>query len=343
MTAAATAVKEITLTFNKAVADTTVAKITVKKGNATPTFTAKWADDKKSVVLAMDSKLTKGTYDVTVSGLEKEDLTASVTVEDQKLVAFELISPNLVADPDVATIGSIQFKAVDQYGKNYAGVSPTITTSFGGKTSKPSTKATENSTVTVTDMSTALAIVGTKGTITIVDNTTGINLTSEITYVAAAKASKVEVIGVYNTDGKKVETMTAGDVASKYRVALKFVDQYDTDMAYDNKTLKDDLQITVVSGTTGVVKDDKADNKVTADGKTYYAVPLKETLSAGTFQITVVNKKVGLLGNLSFDVVPGTVIKSFSVSADSDIYAMETATLSYTAIDADGKVAVSIA
>lgn len=65
MTAEATAVKEITLTFNKAVEDTTAAKIVVKKGNSTPTFTATWADDKKSVALAMDSKLTKGTYDVT--------------------------------------------------------------------------------------------------------------------------------------------------------------------------------------------------------------------------------------------------------------------------------------
>ena len=192
MTAEATAVKEITLTFNKAVEDTTAAKVVVKKGNATPTFTTKWADDKKSAVLAMDSKLTKGTYDITVSGAEKEDLTASVTVEDQKLTAFELISTNLVASPTRATDASIQFRAVDQYGKNYAGVTPTVTTSFGG-TALPAnaTKATENTKINVTNMSSALALVGTKGTITIVDNTTGVNLTSEITDVSAAPATTV--------------------------------------------------------------------------------------------------------------------------------------------------------
>ena len=47
------------------------------------------------------------------------------------------------------------------------------------------------------------------------------------------------------------------------------------------------------------------------------------------------------LGNLSFDVAPGTVIKSFSVSADSDIYAGESATLSYVAVDAEGKEVTS--
>lgn len=336
MTAAATAAKEITLTFSDTIKDTTAAKITVKKANTTPTFTATWAADAKTVVLAMDSKLTKGTYDITVSGVEKEDLTASVTVEDQKLTAFELVSTNLVADPAKATCASIYFRAVDQYGKNLAGVNPTVTTSFGGTESHPATKTTENTKIEISNMAEALSIIGTKGTITIVDNKTGINLTSEITYVAAAKASKVEVVGVYNTNtGKKVETMTAGDNAENYKIALKFTDQYDTEMAWDDKTFSSDLELTLIAGTTNAAKG-SADASVEADGKTYYAFPLNNTLTAGTFQLMVVNKKSGLLGNLSFDVAAGTVIKSFSVSADNDIYAGENATLSYVAVDANG-------
>ena len=203
MTAAATAVKEITLTFNKAVKDTTAAKITVKKANSAPTFTVKWAEDAKTATLAMDSKLTKGTYDITVSGVEKEDLTASVTVEDQKLTAFEFVSTNLVADPKLATSASIYFRAVDQYGKNIAGVNPTVTTSFGGTATAGTTKTTENTKISVTNMSATLCVLGTKGTITVVDNKTGVNKTVDVVYSAPAKASKVEVVSLYNVNTGK--------------------------------------------------------------------------------------------------------------------------------------------
>ena len=347
MTAAATAVKEITLTFNKAVADTTVAKITVKKGNATPTQTAKWADDKKSVVLAMDSKLTKGTYDVTVSGLEKEDLTASVTVEDQKLTAFELLSTNLVADTLPASFGTIKFKGVDQYGKFMKAGDVTVTSSFGTLYSKPvdndSNKA-PNSKVNAKDdptavyfkLTSALAILGTKGTITIVGEN-GVNLTSEITLVSPAQAAKVECLGLYNTDKAKYMDMTAGDKPANYVIALKFTDQYGTELKPEEAK---NIQATVAGGTTNV--DFNKSETVKIDDKDVYALRLKAASAsdaeakAGTMQVTLVNTQYGLLDNLSFTVAPGTVIKSFSVSADNDIYAGEDNTLSYTAIDADG-------
>lgn len=350
MTAAATAVKEITLTFNKAVADTTVAKITVKKGNATPTFTAKWADDKKSVVLAMDSKLTKGTYDVTVSGLEKEDLTASVTVEDQKLTAFELLSTNLVADKIPVSYGSIKFKAIDQYGKAMKADQVTVTSSFGKfgilSSSNVFTDKT-NTTVSVKDsepftasfeITSALAILGTKGTITIVDGKTGVNLSSEITLVAPAQASKVECLGLYNTSKGKYMDMTAGDKVSDYVIALKFADQYGTEIGAGDVR---NIQATMAAGTTNIASFVASSyDTMKINDKDVYILKLAASsgteVKAGTMQVTLVNTGVGLLDTLNFTVAPGTVIKSFSVSADGDIYAKEENTLNYTAIDADG-------
>ena len=341
MTAAATAVKEITLTFSKAVKDTAAAKITVKKANSAPTFTVKWAEDAKTATLAMDSKLTKGTYDITVSGVEKEDLTASVTVEDQKLTAFEFISTNLVADPTTATSASIYFRAVDQYGKNIAGVNPTVTTSFGGTATAGTTKTTENTKISVTNMSATLCVLGTKGTITVVDNKTGVNKTVDVVYSAPAKASKVEVVSLYNVNtGKKLESLTAGDKAGNIKLALKFTDQYGAEMAVKDVTDSNTINVSLAAGTTGIDLDKSADT-VTIDDKEYYAISFKNDLKAGSFQLTIVNSQVGLLDNLKFDVAAGTVIKSFSVSADEDIYAGEKATLSYTAIDADGKEVTS--
>ena len=351
MTAAATAVQEITLTFSKAVADTTAAKITVKKGTSNRTFTTKWADDKKSAVLAMDAKLTKGTYDVTVSGVEKEDLTASVAVEDQKLAGFELLSTNLVAGALPVTYGTIKFKGVDQYGNTMKAGNVTVSSSFGTLyTAADKMNAEANATNTFTTstnpttvyvkITSAMAILGTKGTITIVGTNNGANLTSEITLVEPSKATKVENLGLYNTKEKKFKDMTAGDTVSDYVIALKFTNQYDVELSYDEAKAQN-ISVTVAGGTTTVDKKSANPEKVTIDGKDVYAIRLASSDSngkakAGTMLATVVNPTYGLLDNLSFTVAPGTVIKSFSVSADNEIYAGEKNILSYTAIDAEG-------
>lgn len=344
MTAAATKVKEITLTFSKAVADTTAAKITVKKGNTAPTFTTTWAADAKSAVLAMDSKLSAGTYDITVSGVEKEDLIASVTVEDQKLAGFELASDKLVAKYGDTTSAAISFRAVDQYGERLGGIDASVTVTLGSaKAATYTTSAKKDTKVEVEKIPTALAVVGQTGTITIVDSKTGVNLVKPITYASASKAVKVEVVGIYK-DGKKVESLTAGTKVAGHKVALKFVDQYDVAMDADDVK---DLEVTVIAGTTNIKNANTNPTYTTAEiGEDKYVVcelaaATGTECTTGTLQITVVNKVHGLLDTLSFDVAPGTVIKSFSVSADNDIFANEDCELSYTAIDADGKEVTS--
>ena len=107
-------------------------------------------------------------------------------------------------------------------------------------------------------------------------------------------------------------------------------------IAYDS-TVISDVSSTLAAGTTNLSSVARDPSGIVIDDKSYYALSMTGTLTAGTFQITVVNSKVGLLSNLSFEVAPGTVIKSFSVSADNDIYANEDCALSYTEIDADGK------
>ena len=349
MTADATKVNEITLTFSKAVADTAAAKITVKKGNVTPTYSsAKWADDAKSVVLAMDSKLTAGTYDVTVSGIEAADLTASIPVENQKLTEFVLASDYLIADYDSAKKASIAFKAVDQYGERVNGVNATVSITLGqivngtGTTkSNFTTKSTGDTTVKVEDIPDVLAITGQTAKITIVDTKTGVNLLKDITYQPASKAVKVEAVGIYDANNKKVETLTAGKKIDGYKVAFKFTDQYDVAMAADSKALGD-IQVTAIGGTTNVSNSGKFESNVDIAGTKYAVYRLAganatDEFAAGSLQLTVVNTKYGLLGTTSYDVAAGTVIKSFSASIDNEVFEGESVDVSYTAIDADGK------
>ena len=342
MTAAPTKVKEITLTFSKAVADTAAAKITVKKGNVTPTYSsAKWADDAKSVVLAMDSKLTAGTYDVTVSGIEAADLTASIAVENQRLDKFVLISNELVADYKDPSKATISFKAVDQYGERISCTDVNVNVTLGDTKGKYQVPSNKDTTVEVTNINSVLRIAGQSGKITIVDSNSGKSLVEDITYQPAAKATKVEVVGIYDKSGKKVETLTAGKSISGYKVAFKFYDQYAKEqnpvaMSADAAALKD-IQCTVVGGTTTVTGASIL-SKAPLGGTEYAVCELAApgNIKAGSFQITVVNTKHGLLDTFSYIVENATVIKEFSVSQDSDVYAGESAELSYTAIDTNG-------
>ena len=101
MTAKVTGVKTIVAEFNKAIADASKVKVTVKKGTATKDCTA--TVDGSKITLAMAAKLTAGTYTVSVEGVADTAMTADVVVEkDETLTSFE-ISDYLVAESTTVT------------------------------------------------------------------------------------------------------------------------------------------------------------------------------------------------------------------------------------------------
>ena len=95
MTAEATGVKTVTVKFNKAIADASKVKVTVKKGTANRACKA--TVNTSDIVLAMDAKLTQGSYTISVEGVDTEVMTANFDVaKDETLTSFE-ISDYIVA------------------------------------------------------------------------------------------------------------------------------------------------------------------------------------------------------------------------------------------------------
>ena len=172
-------VKKLVVNFNKAV--DTASKIVVKKGTSAPSFEAAWVADAKSVVLAMGSKLTEGTYDVTVG-----EATASVSVVDEIISSIEFVGTNLVytvdADDNAGVAkAEIEYKTLNQYGERMADPDTmTVASSFGTGTYEACTSK-KNGVVTVTIASDILKIVGTTGTITIIDSSKGVTATANVT------------------------------------------------------------------------------------------------------------------------------------------------------------------
>ncbi|MCY9696107.1 S-layer homology domain-containing protein [Paenibacillus alginolyticus] len=116
--AKATGVKSVTVTFSKPV-DTDKAKVALTKGNVAVATTAKFADDKKSVVLTLtDVKISDGSYTATLSGLDAagvDKTTATFTGETEKVTKLSFVN----ASDKIAKSKSVtvRIKAENQYGE----------------------------------------------------------------------------------------------------------------------------------------------------------------------------------------------------------------------------------
>ncbi|MDQ0918560.1 S-layer homology domain-containing protein [Paenibacillus sp. V4I5] len=117
--AKATGVQQVTVSFNKPV-DTAKAKVALKKGSVDVATTAKFADDKKSVVLTLTNvKVTEGSYTATLSGLDAagvDKTTATFTAENEKVTKLSFVNAGEKV-PQVKDL-VIELKAENQYGQN---------------------------------------------------------------------------------------------------------------------------------------------------------------------------------------------------------------------------------
>ena len=349
MTAEAKGVKKIAVNFNKAV-DTTKAVITVKKGAATITATTTFAADAKSAELALGSKLTAGTYTVTVTGLD-EALSADIVTKDETLTSFELVGKNLVASAKTTTVASISFKALNQYGEmmapNSLNVSSTFATAANTTTVAPS--ATKAGKITCSDIATTLAIPGTVGTLVIVDTQTGVNLNEQITYQPKATPSTVEVAGIYSEKTEKLieGNLKKGDTVGNYKLMVNIKDQYGTEMtAADAKDAITLNPAPVLTDLTTAASLSNSDKDITYDGKNYVLIGLSaggasKIQKAGTLNLTIVGSSKGVLATPSIVVDEPTVISSISVAPATALYAGQKNDLVVEATDVNGKAVTS--
>ncbi len=338
--ATATGVKTITVELNKAVADATkITKVDVKKGTAARE--SKFTVDGSKIVIAMDAKLTAGAYSVTVEGLEATALTADVTVEkDETLTSFE-IADYIVAESNKATTnGIIRYAALNQYGEKMVSSEPTVTCSFGQATVDKAATATAEGKIKVTNIPSMLAIVGTKGTVVLVSNDTGISATKEISYNVAATPSTVEIAGTYHKNSATLKSIVEGDTISDYELLLTAKDQYGYDVSAEDFK---DVTATLAGGLTNLSIQMSGSQPSyslrTLNGVDYIAVPLTGTkkAQAGDATLSMVNPYKGLLITTTISVAKNVVLKSLNITADNGVYENQDNVLTYEAIDAEGK------
>ena len=356
MNASVTGVKTITVEFNKAIADASKVKATVKKGTADRACKA--TVDGAKITLAMDAKLIKGTYTVSVEGVADTAMTADVTVEkDEELTSYKVSSVatmNRQQDVTKAATDSaiVTYEALNQYGERMSVSVPQISCTLGTVENPKASTANAAGSFEVNKIPAVMAVPGTKGTVVIVDRTNGVNATQEVTVSAAATPTTVEVAGVYNANTNKIEELQANANlnSGNYYILFTSKDQYEN--AFTNSNVFQAISsVSIAGGLTNVAVVTDNNNKAvvttrTVDGKDYLAVQLRglngATAKAGTYNLTIVNQEKGMLLNNNYTVSEATIIKSVTISADKGLYVgSKEQELSYEIIDQNGNAVTS--
>ncbi|WP_028548342.1 hypothetical protein [Paenibacillus sp. UNC451MF] len=117
--AKATGARKVSVTFETAVDAVNAAKaiLSVKKDGSAILGTTEWSADKKSATIILETKLTKGSYSVELSGVDEAAVlkkTADFSVEDEtiKELKFTNSSDQLARSKVI-----VDFKQINQYGE----------------------------------------------------------------------------------------------------------------------------------------------------------------------------------------------------------------------------------
>lgn len=299
--------KTIKVDFNQEVL-TNKAEFTIKKGASTIGVSkTSWNSDKTSAELEINSKLSEGTYEVSVSGLTKEPLTGSVKVENEKVTDVKILSDNLVLDRENPKKVTVGYQVLNQYGED-------VTKSALPNLKVVASKGTEDAdkgTLTLTAGNDYK--VGDKVVVTMIDETDGVTTNKTLTVVDEAKASEVTVNGVYNKDGKALSEDT---IDEDFYLLFEAKDQYG-DTVDNLKHLKEDL--TVLASNPGVV--DKGDIvELEIDEKKKFGIKLNPD-RAGKGIITIISNANGKAVNHEVEVAEGVKVDTISIGSPDGIIA----------------------
>ena len=334
--------------MNKEVANTASLSAVVKKGTAARA--SKFTIDGSKIIIAMEAKLTAGAYTVTIEGLEATALTADLSVEkDETLTTYEVSDYIVAQSVTNTTTGVIKYAALNQYGEKMAADAPQVSCSFGtvaaGAVTAPT--ATKEGEIVVTGIHEVLALVGTKGTVVLVDTKSGVTVTKEISYNTAATASTMELAGTYHINTGTIKSIAENDAINEYELLFTAKDQYGYDLESKDLNLDGDKKVkpSLAGGLTNIKLVDESWGDRTVAGIDYITLKLTgdKAAVAGDATLTVVNPSKGLLLTTTVSVVKDVVIKTLNITAEDGVYAEQENELVYEAIDANGQNVTSYA
>ncbi|WP_294740256.1 Ig-like domain-containing protein [uncultured Exiguobacterium sp.] len=194
--------KSLKVTFNKAVDDTKAMFEVKKDGFKVNSSTISFSADKKTATVELTSKITKGEYAVSVSGLTQSALTGSVVTQDETVSNIEILSETAPLDSlgKTATVG---YKVVNQYGEDITKLTNLEKSAGGAKADIDGLGK-----ITLTPSGNVDFKEGDKVVITLIHPSTAKSVTKTITISASSKIADLTIGALYNKDGKTINEDT---------------------------------------------------------------------------------------------------------------------------------------
>ncbi len=333
--AEATAVNVIEVTLAEAVDidDTTVA---LTKGTSEIPVTVDWADDNKGVTLTSATKLTKGTYTVTLTSEEDETNTDSEDVEivDQYVDEIVITTDTALTSANKKSAYA-NYDVFDQYGQSIR-TSTSIT--WAGSCEITPDKTTGK--LTLKKNGGADWVYNEQIFVTGVNAKTGASVNKTLTVGTEQNLDTLEIAGfVKKGTSTIIQKLPKDFKENTYYLLFKPLDQNGTQMAASDLKGND---VTFVSNNVLVVKEVETRLvEKTVEGTTYVAAfvqPGIKVSDGGEVTITAIANRTGNQTEISMVVGEGQVVSSFVMSAPATIVADgdENVEIPFVATDAEG-------
>lgn len=342
----ATGVKLLKVDFNKVV-DANKAKFEVKKGSVTVNVSkVTFAADNKSAVLELATKLTKGDYTVNVTGVSDKTLSATVSVEDEKVAKIELLSKTAAAvfgstETDAGKIveAKVGFRVLNQYGEDITKSSPNITWTSSYGTVEPDYT---NGVIRLVPPTGANFVKDQKVVVTGIEQTTGTVVSETLTIGDQAYVAEIKVKGLYHPENKELNTDSN---YSEYYLLVEAKDQYGNKVNAA-KFADDVLATTSNPAVINVAYTNNGKPVVDNNGpngelRVQLAAPTGTKLD-GTATIRLISKYNGVAGDFNITVKAAAKVDTFTLQAPATVVAAgETIEIPFTAVDQYGKEVTS--
>jgi hypothetical protein len=342
----ASAVQEITATFNNAVDTAKVTFDVTTNGYKVNVSKVTWSKDKKVATLALASKLYKGDYDITAKGAASKDLTGKVTVDDQKIAKIEIASdtaPAYINDADSTRYIDgvyVYYKAVDQYGTD---ITKTASINWNSSVSANINNYDTGVLRIDTNSSNYDLRIGDKFTLTGVETTSNTVISKVLTVGDRSSASNVTVKSLYSADGKT--TVDTSNVDS-FVLLLDVKDQYGNPVkardlnGANGQLIVNSSNPTLAAATQNGLPQftDNAGPNANELGLQLYKSDQQGYVVGGTVVISFIPRYGGASTSYNLEVQKGAQADAITLSQPAEaVGAGEVVEIPFTAVDQNGK------
>ena len=337
--------KKLEVAFNGKV-DASKAKFTVKRGTTSLNIAkTEFSQDGTKATLEMASKLIKGDYTVTVSGVATNDLTATASVDNEKVAAIEIADKAPLDRNSNKTIYA-WIKVTNQYGEDVTATYASALMANSTVSKGAITNIAGNGKVTITHQTTDYFIEE-KVYLNILysDLSTGNSAfqSQVLTVSLPAKVASIDIVELVKKDNAKLDVNAN---KANFWFVIDAKDQYGNKV--DAANIAEDTVLTITNPSVfDVARKPNGDPDYTtdADGKTIlgleYAVDtnndnVKDKFGRGIAQLIIMSKTTPNRDSIDVEVEDAVKVDSLSIELPDLIVAGEKTELTFEAIDQFG-------